>query len=171
MDAQPGTGLVQVRRDGLNGNIVSVDVADRAPRLLLIGAYAAAVNAMDYSLPMPVGYPIVWSYGTHPARVGDVLQIYGIGLGPTTVAVASGAPAPPYPGLAWLTAIPTVGFGAGFAGIGGVFATPQYYGLSPGSAGLYQINVAVPPGAPKGDVPVSLIFPGSVSNTVTIALQ
>ena len=170
VDAQPGTGLVQVQRDGVGGNVVSVAVADRAPRLLLIGAYAAAVNAMDGSLPMPVGYPIVWSYGTHPARVGDVLTIYGIGMGPTTAAVASGAPAPADP-LPLLITAPTVEFGAGFAGIGAVMATPQYYGLSPGSAGLYQINVAVPPGAPKGDVPVTLIFPGSVSNTVTISLQ
>jgi len=168
MDAQTGTGLVQVQRDGLNGNIVSVSVASRAPSLLQIGAYAAAVNDMDYSLPMPVGYPIVWSYGTHPASVGDVLTLYGIGLGPTTVAVASGAPAPPYPGLAWLTAVPMVKFGASIAGI---MATPTYYGLSPGSAGLYQINVAVPQGAPKGDVLVSLIFSDSISNAVTISLQ
>lgn len=167
VDAQPGTGLVQVQRDGVNGNIVSVDVAGRAPRLLLIGAYAAAYNAMDGSLPMPVGYPIVWSYGTHPARVGDVLTIYGIGLGPTVVAVASGAPAPADP-LPWLTAAPMVKFGFGIAG---VLAAPQYYGLSPGSAGLYQINVTVPQGAPRGDVPVSLIFSGSVSNAVMIALQ
>jgi uncharacterized protein (TIGR03437 family) len=171
MDAQPGTGLVQVQRDGLSGNVVSVAVASRAPSLLALqGGYAAAVNAMDGSLPMPVGYPIVWSYGTHPAKVGDVLVMYGIGLGPTTVAVASGAPAPASP-LAWLTTAPSVEFGAGFAGIGAVLATPQYYGLSPGSAGLYQINVAVPPGAPTGDVPVSLVFPGSVSNAVTISLQ
>jgi uncharacterized protein (TIGR03437 family) len=48
---------------------------------------------------------------------------------------------------------------------------PQYYGISPGSAGLYQINVAVSRGAPAGDAPVALIFPGSASNTVSIALQ
>jgi uncharacterized protein (TIGR03437 family) len=167
VDAQPGTGLVQVQRDGLNGNVVSVPVATRAPSLLLIGAYAAAVNYMDGSLPMPVGYPIVWSYGTHPAHVGDVLTIYGIGFGPTVVAVASGAPAPAIP-LPWCTSAPSVKFGAGIAG---VVATPTYYGLSPGSAGLYQINVTVPPGVSKGDVPVSLIFSDSVSNAVTMSFQ
>jgi uncharacterized protein (TIGR03437 family) len=175
MEAQPGTGLVQVQRDGLNGNIVSVNVAARAPRLLQIGAYAAAVNAMDGSLPMPVGYPIVWAAGTHPARVGDVLTIYGIGFGPTTVAVADGAAAPGGPGLAWTTVAPTVQFGGAFDGLGGVPVPLQsnrdYYGLSPGNAGLYQINVTVPQGAPKGDVPVTLIFPDTSSNTVTIALQ
>jgi uncharacterized protein (TIGR03437 family) len=170
VEAQAGTGLVQVQRDGLNGNVASVDVASRAPRLLPIGAYAAAVNNTDYSLPMPVGYPIVWSFGTHPARVGDVLTLYGIGMGPTTVAVGSGAPAPANP-LAWLTTAPTVEFGTGLAGAGVALVTPQYYGLSPGSAGLYQINVAVPQGAPKGNVPVTLIFPSSVSNTVTVSLQ
>jgi uncharacterized protein (TIGR03437 family) len=168
VDAQTGNGLVQVQRDGLTGNTVSVPVAARAPSLLLLpGGYVAGYNAMDGSLPMPVGYPIVWSYGTHPASVGDVLTIYGIGFGPTTVAVASGAPAPASP-LPWLTAIPMVKFGAGIAG---VLATPTYYGLSPGSAGLYQINVAVPPGAPKGDVQVSLIFSDSVSSAATISLQ
>jgi uncharacterized protein (TIGR03437 family) len=175
MEAQPGTGLVQVQRDGLNGNIVSVNVAARAPRLLQIGAYAAAVNAMDGSLPMPVGYPIVWAAGTHPARVGDVLEIFGIGFGPTTVAVADGAPAPGGPNLAWTTVAPTVQFGGAFAGIGGVSVALQrnrdYYGLSPYNAGLYQINVTVPQGAPTGDVPVTLIFPDTSSNTVTIALK
>ena len=57
VDAPLGTNLVQVQRDGLTSNTVSVSVAERAPRLLLIGTtgYGAIQNAADYSLPMPEG--------------------------------------------------------------------------------------------------------------------
>ena len=49
--------------------------------------------------------------GTHPANIGDDLIIYAIGLGDTNPAVATGAPAPPFPGLAPLREL------ADFAGL------------------------------------------------------
>jgi uncharacterized protein (TIGR03437 family) len=167
VDIPAGTAVVQVERgDGSLSNPVSVSIASRAPRLLLLsGGYGAIVN-WDYTLPMPTGTYGV--YQTHPAQVGDALTIYAIGLGETSPAVASGAPAPGGP-LAWLTTTPTVLFGTGIAAIP---ATPFFAGLTPTAAGLYQVNVTIPPGVQKGaNVNVSLVFPDSASNIASIAIQ
>ena len=151
LETPVGTALVQVQRDGISGNTVSLQVASRAPRILVI------VNP-DTSVPSIA----------HPVGVGDTVVIYSIGLGPTNPAVATGAPAPGSP-LANLATTPEVDFGSGLFGT--IAATPSYAGLSPGSVGLYQVNVAIPPGVPSGAVDVALLFPDSVSNTVQIAVQ
>ena len=51
-------------------------------------------------------------------------------------------------------------------------ATPSYCGLTPGSVGLYQVNVTIPTGTPKGNaVPVFLTIGSATSNQVAIAVQ
>ena len=51
-------------------------------------------------------------------------------------------------------------------------APPLYAGLSPGSVGLYQVNVTIPPGVPTGNVDLKVMFPdGTISNPVQIAVQ
>jgi uncharacterized protein (TIGR03437 family) len=168
VDAPLGTNLIQVQRDGLTSNTVSVTVAARAPRLLLVGAtgYGAIQNATDNSLPMPEG--AIPGVPTHPAKPGDILVIYAIGLGPTSPAVATGAPAPAAEPLARLTTIPEVSFGVGLFG---ATVQPSFAGLTPMYAGLYQLNVAIPPDTPKGIVDVRLAFPDSTSNSVWIAVE
>lgn len=159
-----GTAQVQVVRDGMQSNIISLGIANRAPRLLQIGvaSYGAILNT-DGSIPMPVGsFPGV---NTHPANIGDTLTIYAIGLGPTATPVVTGAAAT---GADSLTSLPTVYFGDF------VFtaATPLYAGLSPDSVGLYQVNVTIPQGVPPGNVDIKVMFPdGTISNPVQIAVQ
>ncbi len=141
-DAPVGTSFLQVKRtDGQVSNTVSVTVAARAPRLLRIGVgdYGAIVNSKDNTIAMPSG--AIPGYFTGPANIGDTLIIYAIGLGDTSPAVATGAPAPAFPGLATVIGTPTVNFGGG---IGGAVVRPDFVGLSPNSAGLYQINVRIP---------------------------
>jgi uncharacterized protein (TIGR03437 family) len=178
LETPVGTALVQVQGDGLSGNTVSVQVASRAPRILLAGGtgFGAIQNAQDLSYPAPVGY-----FGpgavSHPAQVGDTLTIYTIGLGPTNPAVGTNVPAPGSEPLARLTTCPAsppclapvVDFGSGLFGT--IAATPSYAGLSPGSVGLYQVNVTIPAGVPSGIVGVTLVFPDSVSNSAQIAVQ
>jgi uncharacterized protein (TIGR03437 family) len=166
-DAPLGTSLVQVKRqDGQVSNLVSVDIALRAPRLLLgLGEYGAITNT-DYSRPMPEGsFPGV---STHAAHAGDTLTIYAIGLGPTSPYVATGQPAPSNEPFARLTSMPTVVFGGG---VGSPTAIPLFAALSPTYAGLYQVNVTIPDNAPKGNVYVSVAFPTSTSNSVLIFIQ
>lgn len=162
-----GIAVVQVQRDGLTSNSVSVQVADRAPRLLLFrGGPFGAIQNQDLSIPMPAG--AFADVTTHPAQAGDALTIYAIGLGPTNPAGLTGQPAPATPPFAPLTITPTVNFGGG---IGGMIVTPLYAGLSPNFAGLYQINVVVPPGLAKGAVNLTVGFSDSVSNPVQIYVQ
>ena len=167
MEAPLGPNVVQVERDGQKGNQVSVEVADLAPRLLRIGIedFGAVVNP-DYSIAMPSSYQI--GVPVRPARVGETITIYAIGLGPTDPPVPTGAPAPSSEPLARLVKGAVLNFGGG---IGGVSATPLFAGLTPTYAGLYQINVTVPAGAPKGNVSVTLAMPGAASNAVRIAVE
>ena len=166
-DIPTGTAVVQVKRgDGTTSNPASVQIVPRAPRLLTLdGTYGAIVN-QDFTLPMPTG--TFGAFQTHPAREGDALTIYAIGLGTTTPSVTSGQPAPGGP-YANLDTMPTVAFGGG---ITPVTATPFFAGLTPTASGLYQVNVIIPPGVPKGsNVSVSLVFPGTASNEVSVAIQ
>ena len=162
-----GTANVQVSRDGLLSNTVSVDLAARAPRVLLIGvgSYGAVVN-QDGSIPMPAG--AISGINTHPAHAGDALTIYCIGLGATNPQPNTGDAAPASEPLARLTATPFVKFGGG---IGATTVTPIFAGLTPTYAGLYQVNAVIPSTVPKGTVSLSLVFSDSVSNVVQIAIE
>jgi uncharacterized protein (TIGR03437 family) len=167
-DAPTGTAILQVKRtDGQAGNQVTVGIGPRAPRLLRfnLGDFGAIVNARDGSYPLPVG--AIPGSNTHPASAGDTLIIYAIGLGDTNPFVATGAAAPSSP-LARVTGTATVNFGGG---IGGALAVPDFVGLSPTSAGLYQVNVVIPQGVPKGNLYLTLDFGDSTSNPVQIAIQ
>ena len=94
-----------------------------------------------------------------PASVGEVIELYGTGFGPTSPPVAvSQAAFPP----AQLAAPVTVT-------IGGATAQVAWAGLI--GPGLYQINVEVP-AVPMGDQPVSLSVSGFQSApSVYLAVQ
>ena len=99
-----------------------------------------------------------------PASAGDALAIYGSGLGAVTPPVQAGTPAPLSPPAQ--TASPVT------VTIGGKNAQVLFAGLAPGYAGLYQVNVVVPPGIAAGSsVPVVLSVAGASSPAVTIAIQ
>ena len=184
-----GTALVQVATTGPTAgpvtvsNTVSVNVAARAPRLLLLAdGYGAIVDASQgnqyNTLPLPptITFP---GFISQPASRGDVLTIYAIGLGATNPVVATGQPAPDGSAgqpLAHLTSTPTVVFSQNLEGLLVPVSVPPssilYAGLSPNFAGLYQVNVAIPPDCPTGLVQVSLTFPDSTaSNLVNIQVQ
>ena len=141
---------MQVKRDDQTSNTVSINVAPRAPRII------AVVNTDNVRVD-----------ASHPAHAGDVLVIYAIGLGATDPVVPTGAAAPGTEPLARVTAPATVNFGTGIAG---KVQTPFFMGLSPGYAGLYQVNVQVPDGY-TGTVYLSVTFPDAASNPVPIVIQ
>jgi uncharacterized protein (TIGR03437 family) len=165
---KPGPGTVTLSYNGVTSNTVSTTIAAIAPRILRLGIdrYGIIINSADQSFAIPVT-PGLFS---HPAKVGDALVIYAIGLGATTPPVADGAGAPSVEPLA-RTPLPEVMFGGGFTG------TPTdgqvlFSGLTPGFVGLYQVNVIVPPDSPVLDtVPVQIRLGGVTSNSVTIAVS
>lgn len=101
----------------------------------------------------------------NPAHAGQVILLYATGMGATNPAVATGAvaPGPPLP-LAKVTPTPQVS-------IGNANAKVLFAGLSPGSVGLYQIDVQIPDGTVGGNVPLVVTQGGVASNTVTLPVQ
>jgi uncharacterized protein (TIGR03437 family) len=97
---------------------------------------------------------------TIPAKPGDVIILWATGLGPTNPAAPLGV-ATPGTGSYPTASLPTVT----------VNNTPaMVYGaaLAPGSAGLYQIAIQVPPSLADGDWPIQAMIGGILSPAGTI---
>jgi uncharacterized protein (TIGR03437 family) len=170
---------IQVVRNGIKSPIGTVPMAARAPRILQLnciyantcpapwGPYGIGVNT-DASFPIPTAYPIP---NSHPAKVGDVLVFYAVGLGQTSPALVTGAAAPGPPNLA--VTVPTFNVCFYTYGIAARFCTPaEYSGATPNYVGLYQINVKIPTNAPTGDtIHMYLSTSQSTSEEVLIDIQ
>jgi uncharacterized protein (TIGR03437 family) len=99
---------------------------------------------------------------SRPARPGEDIAVYLVGLGATTPPVPSGSPAPANP-LARVTANVTVTVDGQSADVG-------FAGLTPGAIGLYQINFRVPPGAKAGNLDVVITQDGAVANAAKLTV-
>ncbi len=98
-----------------------------------------------------------------PAQPGEYLVLYLSGMGSVDNAVASGAAAGANP-LSHPVVAPTLT-------LNGATVPIAFVGLTPGAAGLYQINFQVPPNAPSGDVTLVVSQNGAVSNSVILPIQ
>ena len=174
------------------GNTISVQVANSAPRLLQFalnssGASitATAVTSTDnivtenpvgteYAIatfPDGVTFPVPTTTGltSRPATAGDTLVFYGLGFGQTSPPATEGVA---ISGTTTIANCVMVFETVVLPGAPNITSTPAYCGLTPGSVGLYQVNVTVPPGTPKGSaVPVYLTIGTTISNFVAIAVQ
>ncbi|MBZ5621535.1 MAG: hypothetical protein LAQ69_22830, partial [Acidobacteriia bacterium] len=142
-----GPMTIRVASEGKSGPEVTVTVVDAAPALFTVaGGYAIATH-VDNSLVSP----------DSPARAGEIIVVYATGLGKTAPNPANGE-LPQY-------AAQIVGLGTLQASLGGVVVGSdliKYAGLSPGSAGLYQINLEVP-GNPGTDPEMRVSVAGQSS--------
>jgi uncharacterized protein (TIGR03437 family) len=129
------------------------------PPLTADGIIAARFNATQDQPPVPVAAADRFpddSFGpSRPAAPGDIIVLYGTGWGETTAGLNAGELAP---GAATLLpgANPTVSFG-------GVVMDPAdvlYVGVTPNTAGLYQLVIRVPEGAQAGNNEVVLTVYG-----------
>jgi uncharacterized protein (TIGR03437 family) len=150
----------------LRGNASSVPVPiavfDNQPAILSAngsGAGQGLIFRIDASSAQ------ILANASSPAKAGDVLVIYGVGLGGVSPLVKSGDPAPlsnlePITGTAAVT-------------IGGIPAKVLFAGLTPAYAGLYQLNVVVPAGVSAGSqVPVTVFVNGRASaGNIVMAVQ
>jgi uncharacterized protein (TIGR03437 family) len=94
-----------------------------------------------------------------PASAGDVLVMYAVGLGPVTPPVKGGDPAPVAPSSSTVAKVTVT--------IGGLPSEVQFAGLTPGFAGLYQVNAVTPGGVtPGSQVPVVVSVGGTSSSGV-----
>jgi uncharacterized protein (TIGR03437 family) len=117
-----------------------------APPFFSVGGkqYVGALFANSGTWVLPVG--AISGFTSQPAAPGDIITLFGIGFGTVSPSVPAGVLDP---GLATLTSPVQVMFGS-------TAATLQYQGLSPGSVGLYQLNVVVPQVAAGSAVPLTI---------------
>jgi uncharacterized protein (TIGR03437 family) len=168
----PGPANVTVVRNGVVGNVATFELRTAVSRIMEWGStgYAIAVNN-NGTLPLPAALAIP-GFTARAAAPGDFLVFYCLGLGPTTPAVASGAPAPGAEPFARVAGNIAVEFGDVTPFSPAIPAAPVFVGLTPGFVGLYQVNVQIPQDSPRNPaVPVRLSINGTRSTAVRIAIQ
>jgi len=122
----PGDITVRVVRQGVTGPEVTITVANAAPELFELANYAIATH-LDYSLITT----------DNPAQGGETVVLYGIGFGQTTPNVGVGAI--PQAAARVISGIAVLLNGTPVDG-----SRILYAGVTPGSAGLYQVNLVLP---------------------------
>jgi uncharacterized protein (TIGR03437 family) len=164
------TGPVTVVVTGPNGTVSStVTLAQFAPAFNLLDAKhvagiilrsngSGAYGGGSYDVIGPTGTSL--GYATVAAKAGEIVELFGIGFGPTSPPVAPGAV---FSGSAATT-------NAVSLRINNVSVSPSFAGLS--ASGLYQINFTVPAGLGTGDVALVATVGGvSTQLNVVISLQ
>ena len=119
--------------EGVSGPEVDATVVDAAPALFALpDGYAIATSADGKLLSSDA-----------PAHTGDTIVMYCTGLGRTAPTPRPGV-IPNY--AAPIVALPTLKVVLGGKAMDAGLI--KYAGLTPGSVGLYQINLVVPEGTP-----------------------
>jgi uncharacterized protein (TIGR03437 family) len=153
--AGQSAAMIKVNNEPLPGALITVPVVTYSPAAFLSDYATSTAAAEDLS------YNLITS--SHPAVRGNYIQMYVNGLGPVTNQPADGAIALSNP-LSTCVTTPTVT-------IGGAPATVEFAGLSPGSVGLYQLNVQIPTSISAGTQPVVISVGGVNSPTVNLPVQ
>jgi uncharacterized protein (TIGR03437 family) len=122
-----------------------------APGIFLQSGGNAAVVNQDGSV----------NGAAQPAPAGSIIAVYTTGLGSASPGVTSGAAAPSTP-LSMTSSVT--------ASIGGMPAPVNFAGLAPGFAGLYQVNIQIPP-LVTGQADVKISAPDAASNAAPIYIQ
>ena len=124
-----GDVKIRVVREGVTGPEVTVTLVDAAPALFQTAAGYAIAAHLDNSLIAPGS----------PAQAGEIIVVYACGLGRTQPNPAPGAIPQSAAVIQRLSDLKVY--------LGGAALDPAsilYAGLTPGSAGLYQINLVLP---------------------------
>src|SRR5665213_2607370 len=148
-----GIANLYVTRSGGQSAIFQFTVVSSAPGIFQdTGNHAIAQNATDNST----------NSASNPVASGAVLVVYLTGQGPLNHAVPDGTAAPDSP-LSSATATAT-------ATIGGMNATVQFLGLTPGFTSLAQANILVPALA-SADYPLVITVGGYVSASAQVSVS
>ena len=170
----PGQIDIQVPDDTVTGTVPvvvttavgsgtsSVTLAPFGPSFFLLdGIHVAGIIPRSdgaYDILGPTGTSL--GYPTVAAKAGDVVELYGTGFGPTNPGVSAGQV---FSGAAPTTNPVTLS-------INNVTVSPSFAGLS--GAGLYQLNLTIPPGLGTGDVSLQASVGGVLTPTgIVISLQ
>jgi uncharacterized protein (TIGR03437 family) len=146
----PAVGVV----NGALSLPITVTVVPLAPAVLAYQNGSAIAEHLDFSL----------INSASPAHPGESIIIYLVGMGATTPPVGSGQVAPGSivgQSLANATVQPVVQ-------VAGQTAKILYAGLTPGSVGLYQIDLTIPTTVPAGNPSITVSQNTVDANTTTI---
>lgn len=149
--SQTYSALMEV--NGVYSTPQSFEVVTTTPGTVSLSGSLVAQHAADYQLVT----------SENPAKPAESLVMYLTGMGGTSPNVATGESAPSSP-LAQAVVQPTVT-------IDNQPATIHFAGLSPGFAGLYQINFSVPATARDGDLDVVIKQDGIPSNSTKLTVK
>jgi uncharacterized protein (TIGR03437 family) len=152
LEVQPvfnrGRGANEVR-----GNRIGVSVLPAVPALF---TFSGGQNVAAVHSAVPAGAPVGRAGlfpNSRPARVGDVILVFGTGFGLTSPRVEPGTlPS----GAANLTSTVSARIGGLSLASGDII----YAGAAPGFAGLQQFNLRIPAGLGSGDLPIVLTVAG-----------
>ena len=145
---------VIVTRDGVASSPVNVTVADYAPAVFVYG------NAPD---PIAVHANGSLITAANPAAAGEVIVVYGTGVGKLSPFEPETGDSPIITARATLT--PTVT-------VGGSNAPVLFAGLTSGFVGLAQFNIQLPNPLPGGgSLPLVISFGSASSQPVNIAVR
>ena len=100
---------------------------------------------------------------TSPAKPGEYVVMFLLGMGQTSNPVVSGVASPLDP-LARPAVSPTLT-------LNGADVPVAFAGLTPGFVGLYQINLLIPAGMPDGNATLVVSQGGSASNTTILPIR
>jgi uncharacterized protein (TIGR03437 family) len=124
----PGNATLYVVRQGIYGPQIPVTIIPSAPQLFATNDGFAIAQHADYSMIT----------ANAPANPGEVIVLYCTGLGATDPPPDPNGVIPLFPGRV-TTPVQVL--------LNGTVLDPsliKYAGLSPGSAGVYQVNVQLP---------------------------
>jgi uncharacterized protein (TIGR03437 family) len=151
-----GDVTVRVVREGVTGPEVTVTLVDAAPALFDVGTGFAIATHADGSLLTAAS----------PAHPGEIVVVYATGLGATEPNPNPGEIPQTAAPLQWLSSLTVSLDGAALP-----WYLIKYAGATPGSVGLYQINIEIP--ADVAADPAIQLAVGTQSNggTLKIAVQ
>ena len=136
--------------------LAGVRISDAAPAVFRIETGSGpgfAITHLDGTIVSPA----------YPAKPGEWLTVYLTGLGAVNGEILAGRPAPLRPLLSASCPVE--------ARIGGRSVTPAFAGLTPGYAGLYQVNFQVPGDLATGTQQVQIVACGIASETIALPVQ
>ena len=154
------TATIVLDNNGTRSNTITVPVAASAPGIAAVAQNGLGAGAITHANGSLISTD-------SPAARGETVVIYLTGLGQTSPAGIDGAAAK---GLNTTNSVLAVYFAGNCGRCDG--SNISYQGLTPGFAGLYQINVAIPSNAQLGPaVPVAIATTNGFTDMVDIAIQ
>ena len=154
------TATIVLDNNGTRSNTITVPVAATAPGIAAVAQNGLGAGAITHANGSLISTD-------SPAARGETVVIYLTGLGQTSPAGIDGAAAK---GLNTTNSVLAVYFSGNCGPCDGSNIT--YQGLTPGFAGLYQINVAIPASAQLGlAIPLAIATTNGFTDMVDIAIQ